>query len=428
MSAALERHGTRAALIAVALLPLLLIVARSAAEGVIAAVAAGFVLRCLLRREWSAFRQPWLLAALGFWAWLVLATLLVGAAAGRVLAALAWGRIPIFILALACWVLADARGRRWLMAGLGAAIAWVVVEVWLQLLFGRGLRGFRRWPAGELPGPFTRPRAGPFLAFGIWPPLLALAGPWLSRPELLRRGAAWLVVALSLATLVFVGQRMPLVFGVFGMLIAAALLPALRLPALAAVAAGAAALAVSSLVAPDAFHRLVVQFSQQLAGFPDSHYGQILARSLEMARQHPWLGLGESAFDWHCRDAAYHYGWVAGSDGGGAAICVPHAHNHYLQALTDAGWPGLLLFAAMAALLLLRLARGLLGRAQGAPTPLRVALFVGALLPLWPIASSYKFSTLPNLGLWLLMAGWGLAEAQAAKPAAPYIQRRTRPR
>jgi O-antigen ligase len=350
-------------------------------------------------------------AALGFWAWLVLATLLVGAGADRLLKALAWGRIPIFLLALATWILAEPQARRWLMAGFAAAIGWVVVEVWLQLLVGRGLRGFRRWPTGELPGPFVRPRAGPFLAFGMWPPLLALAGPWLARPERAWRAAAWLILALALATLVFVGQRIPLVFGVFGLLIAAALLPALRLPALAALGAGAGALAISSVVAPAAFHRLVVQFSSQLAGFPDSHYGQILARALEMARQHPWLGLGESAFEAHCRDAAFHVGWVAGSDGGGAAICVTHAHNHYLQALTDAGWPGLLLFAAMALLLVLRLARGLLG----SPRPLGVALFIGALLPLWPIASSYSFGTLPNLGLWLLMAGWGLAESTAKR-------------
>ena len=407
MIAALDRHGTRAAMVALVLLPLMLIVARSAAEGVIAAIAAGFLLRCLLWRDFSAFRQPWVIAAMGFWAWLVLVTLLAGAEAERVLTALAWGRIPLFILALATWLLVAERARRWLMAGLGAALAWVVVEVWLQLLAGRGLRGFRRWPAGELPGPFTRPRAGPFLVLGMWPPLLALAGPWLARPERLRQAAAWLLLALALATLVFIGQRIPVVFGVFGLLIAAALLPALRLPALAALAAGALALALSSLVAPDAFHRLVVLFSQQLGNFPQSHYGQILARALAMAAQHPWLGLGESGFAAHCRDAAYHLGWVAGSDGGGAAICVTHAHNHYLQALTDAGWPGLALFAAMVALLLLRLARGLLpGR-----RPLGVALFIGALLPLWPLTSSYQFSALPNLGLWLLMAGWGLALA-----------------
>lgn len=411
--ARLDRYGTRLALAAVLALPFMLILARAVAEGIVAGVAAGFLLRCLLLRDGSAFRQAWVGAALAYWAWLVLASLLVGAPADGLVGALTWGRVPVFVLALGSWVLAEPRARRWLLYVLGAAIAWVVVEVWAQLLLGRGIRGFRRWGAGELPGPFSRLRAGNFLAYGMWPPLLALAGPWLARPEPARRAAAWLLLALALATLVFVGQRMPVFYGVFGLLIAAALLPALRLPALAAFAAGAAALGLSSLVAPAAFHRLVVQLSDQLARFPESHYGQILARALEMARQHPWLGLGEEGFARNCADPAYHVGWAAGSDGGGAAMCVTHAHNHYLQALTDAGWPGLALFAAMAALLVWRLGRGLLR----APSPLGIALFLGAFLPLWPIASTYSFTTLPNAAIWMLMAGWGLAEIRTRDAA-----------
>ena len=66
----------RAAVIATALLPLLLIHARGVAEGVFAVLALGFVLRCALQRDWSAFRQAWVLAALAYWAWLVFVTVL----------------------------------------------------------------------------------------------------------------------------------------------------------------------------------------------------------------------------------------------------------------------------------------------------------------------------------------------------------------
>jgi O-antigen ligase len=408
----LELHGTRTAVIATALLPLLLVHARGVAEGVFALIAVGFVLRCALLRDWSAFRQAWVVAALAYWAWLVCTTLLAGSGTERVIAALAWGRVPIAVLALSAWVLAEARARRWMFLGTGIAVVWVVLEVWLQLILGRGILGFRRWPAGELPGPFTRPRAGPFLVMGMWAPLIGTAGGWLADAEARRRLGGWALLAFALATMVFVGQRIPLVFSVFGLLIAAALLPTLRLPGIAAIGAGAAALALSSVVAPNAFHRLVIQFSSQLARFPESHYGQILARGLEMARQHPLTGLGEAGFQVNCRDPAYHLGWVAGSDGGGAAMCVTHAHNHYLQALTDAGFPGLLIFAAMALLLVLAAGRGLLRE----PRPLRVGLFVAAFLPLWPIMSSYNFTSLPMAGVWMLMAGWALAEARAAAP------------
>lgn len=410
MIATLDRHGSRVALAAVVLLPILLIVARPVAQAVIAAIAAGFVLRCVLLWDFSPGRQLWFRVAMAYWAWQVLTTLLAGAETTQLLDALAWARLPVAILALGSWVLAEERARRWLLYGTGAAMVWIAVEVWLQLLVGRGLSGPKRWPGTELTGPFDRPRAGPFLAMGMWAPLLAAAGAWASRPGLAWQAAAWALIGFAFATLVFIGQRIPLVLGVVGMLLAAAMLPALRRPAFVALATAAAALAAASVVAPATFHRLVVQFSRQLIGFPESHYGQILARALEMARQHPLFGLGESGFGARCRDAAYHVGWTAGSDGGGAGICTTHAHNHYLQALTDAGYPGLILFTAMIVLLLAALARGLLRR----PTPLRVALFVATFLPMWPIASSANFVSLPGAGLWLLAAGWGLAEARAA--------------
>ncbi|WP_270938781.1 O-antigen ligase family protein [Falsiroseomonas oryzae] len=408
---ALDRRVTLAAAAIVAAMPLLLIHARGVAEGLFAVLGALFVIRCARARDWSAFRQPWVVAGLLYWAWLLLVTLLMHRETEQIVGALAWGRMPLALLALSAWILADAEARRWLFYGSGLAILWTALEVWLQLLFGRGILGFRRWPAGELPGPFTRPRAGHWLGFGMWPLLLGVAAPLILRRDALRRIAGWALLAFACATIIFVGQRMPMVFTVFGLLIAALLIPQLRLPAIAAIGAGAAALAVSSVVAPAAFHRLVVQFSRQLANFGETHYGQILARGLEMAHQHPLTGLGEAGFQTNCPDPAYHVGWMAGSDGGGAGICVTHAHNHYLQALTDGGWPGLLLFIAFAVLLVLAAARGLLR----APSPLRVGVFIAAFLPLWPLTSGNAFTNMPMAGLWLLMAGWALAEARAAE-------------
>jgi O-antigen ligase len=410
MNPRLEAVGNRVALVATLALPLLLIHARGVAEGVLAALAAGFLLRCALRRDAAPFRAPWFLAALGFWGWLVLCTLLNGAAWAQMQAALGWVRIPLAILAFSAWVLADAEARRWLLRAVALAVAWIVLEVWLQLLAGRGILGHRRWPAGELPGPFTRPRAGPFLVISLWPPVLEAAGRLL-RGSLAARLAAWALVAMTLATLVFIGQRLPLVFGLFGFGIAALLMRGLLGPALLAAAIGAGALAASAVVAPDAFHRLAVQFPRQVANFPDSHYGQILARGLEMARQNPVLGLGANGFRLNCADPSYHAGWAAGSDGGGAGMCVIHAHNPYLESLTSAGWPGLLLFAGFALLLLAAVFQGL--RRGGAP--LRIGLFIATLIPLWPLSSGSTLGALPNGGMWVLLAGWGLALARAEK-------------
>ena len=410
MIASIDRLGSRAALVATVLLPLVLIHARSVAEGLFAALAVSFVLRCALMRDWSAFRQAWVAAAMGYWAWLVVSTLVAGAEAERLTLALAWGRVPLAVLAISCWVLADQQARRWLLYGTGIAVLWVALEVWLQLIFGRGIRGFRRWPAGELPGPFARPRAGPFMAISMWAPLLHATGLMLARSVGMRL-LGWALAAAALMTMVFIGQRMPLVLTLFGFGIAALLMRGLLLPALMGVAAGALALATSAVLAPNAFHRLAVQFPNQLMAFGDSHYGQILARALEMIRQNPLFGLGARGFREGCLDPTYYVGWTPGSDGGGAGICVTHAHNAYLEAATDAGLPGLVFFAAMALLILLAAFSGL--RRGGAP--LRIGLFISTLVPLWPISSTSGFTSMPNGGMWMLLAGWALAEARASK-------------
>ena len=119
-------------------------------------------------------------------------------------------------------------------------------------------------------------------------------------------------------------------------------------------------------------------------------------------------GAGFDAFRRLCGDPAFFQGWH-GDDGGGAAICVQHPHNHYLQAFTEAGIPGLLLFCALVLAWLRGVGRGL----WRDPDPLRVGLFVAVLIQEWPVASASAFSSMPLSGWFFLLTGFGLAEARA---------------
>ena len=98
-------------------------------------------------------------------------------------------------------------------------------------------------------------------------------------------------------------------------------------------------------------------------------------------------------------------------DGGGAGICNIHPHNHYLEAVTNAGVPGLVLFSALVVAWLMALGRGLGARAD----PLRVGLFVAALIQEWPLASASGFSAVEIAGLFFIQLGLGLALARAAR-------------
>jgi O-antigen ligase len=155
----------------------------------------------------------------------------------------------------------------------------------------------------------------------------------------------------------------------------------------------------------------VLQFSSQLENFGSSHYGFIYERSTVIALQHPWTGRGYDGFRTGC--PLSRYGEVALEEAStqfaARDVCAPHPHNFYLQAVTDAGFPGLLLFCALALTWMVSLAKGL-GRD---PEPLRVGLFASILIQLWPIASTSSFFSMPMGGWFFLLLGWGLAEARA---------------
>jgi O-antigen ligase len=83
----------------------------------------------------------------------------------------------------------------------------------------------------------------------------------------------------------------------------------------------------------------------------------------------------------------------------------------YLQAVTDAGLPGLALYTAMVLAWGLALHRGLWRH----PAPLRVALFATYVAAFWPLSSSMNAFSIEFGGLTFLLVGFALAEAKAAE-------------
>jgi len=410
----------RAAFFACLALPPALLHARALAEILIAAIDVLFLWRCVVLRDTAWLRHPFSLAAGAWWVWLALCSLL---GTGGLLLGLLAVRLPVLAMALAHWVLADAPRRQraiWLMLALSAA--WIALESWQQYLTGRNIFGQERWPDRALTGPFYKPRAAPALILLMFPVLLPILGRLLNSALLAPKIAACLLTALSAATLVLIGQRMPTALMVLGFAASALLLPRLRL------AAGAAGLAAVLLVAslpwtsPEAYYKLVGQTALQLAHFSQSDYGLIFTRALTVAQPHPWIGLGFDAFRRTCSAPwSWHGVGFIGiptlQQNGGMAACNLHPHNYYLEALDNAGWPGLVLFSAMAATCMVLLGRGLW---RSAP-PGRAGLFVGVLVALWPIASTSAFTSIPNAGWLFLIIGFGLALAPGnARRASPF--------
>ncbi|HYZ64075.1 MAG TPA: O-antigen ligase family protein [Acetobacteraceae bacterium] len=390
----LDRAGAGATLAA----PLFLLHGRALADAMFVLVAAAFLLRSAAARDWAWLRRTWVRIALAWWVWLVLCSAVAGGSVGQAVAVV---RFLLLAAALEHWVLRPAWVRLWLVRLLRWSAFYIALQCLLQFATGRNLFGWPRGADGELTGPYKNPRAGPPLSRLLFPAVLPLA----RTPQ-----AGLVLFAGAIALMVLIGQRMPLLLTLLGLFTTALLLPRLRMPVLYAAVVAAALLAALPALSPQAAHRIEAKFTEQMANLPQSHYGLIAARSLAIVRDRPLFGAGFGGFRRLCEDPRYFEGWQ-GDDGGGAAICVQHPHNYYLQALVEGGIPGLLLFSCLAFAWLQTVGAGLLTR----PEPLRVGLFVAALVQLWPIASSTDWVSMPLAGWFFLQLGLALAEAR------PYI-------
>ncbi len=405
------RSLDRAGLALTLALPLVLLHGRGIAEALLILLGLLFVARCAALRDWAWLRRGWVPVALAWWAWLVVCS--VPAGIGPATQAAGLVRFLALVAALEHWTLRDAAARAWLARLLRWAALYIALQSLLQFATGRNLYGYPRGADGELTGPYANPRAGPPLSRLLFPALLPTVGRWVGMAGW-RPPAAVLLTLAGVAVMVLIGQRMPLLLTFLGLFVTALLLPRLRGVVLFSLVAAGLLLAVAPAVSPPAFNRLVTKFSGQMQHFPDSPYGQIAARAMAIGSAHPVVGAGFDAFRRLCGDPAYFQGWN-GNDGGGAAICVQHPHNHYLQAFTESGIPGLLLFCAMILAWLRGVGRGL----WRDPDPLRVGLFVAVLIQEWPIASASAFSSMPLSGWFFVTVGFGLAEARAYMTATP---------
>ena len=390
------------------LLPLALFYARAVADALLSGVALLFLARSLLEASWDWTRQPWVWLAAALWL-LVLAASTGAESTHSALEALVLVRLPLFCAALEAWVLTDARERRWLGWAIMALAAWLTLECWQQYLFGRNVLGDPRWSDGALTGPFTKPRAGGVFLMLLFPGPVAVVLTLIRRAEAGARLGGLALLLLSVLTMILIGQRMPSLLMLLGLATTALIVPQFRRLALLSLVVAALALVALPVISPPTYAKLVVKFTQQMAHFAASPYGQLYTRATVMTAAHPWLGLGFDGFRDGCADPAYFHGLPAlglpDRDNGGVLGCNIHPHNYYMQAATSAGVPGLLLFAGLVGLWLRRMARALAPSRDAQ----QAMLLVAACVVFWPLASTSSLFTLDTAGWVFLLTGWGLA-------------------
>lgn len=372
-------------------------------------------------------RQPWFLAAMVWWAWLVICSLpipSIGLITGpwrmSFLEAVLILRLIIFTAALQTWLLTTPAARRAAWIILALSVLWIGIESWQQYATGTNIFGNHRWKDGALTGPFWKPRAGQLYAHLLFIALLPVLLPMLARRSTVWRAGGMALVVLAVVTSVLIGQRMGTILTGIGLITAAFFIPKLRPPALIALAAGALFLLATPIISPHTYAKLVGETSHQLKHFALSPYGELFTRATVMGLASPWHGWGYNGFRALCREPQFSGGLPAlgiGPTDLKRTACSLHPQNYYIQAFSDAGFPGLILFVIMICIWLRNLARGL----WRTPDPLRVGLFICFVTFAWPLASTDEFPTLYMLGWLYYTLGLGLALASIA----PHISSNT---
>ncbi|MBB5374092.1 O-antigen ligase family protein [Acidocella aromatica] len=405
------------ALAAALLVPLGLLHAFVLAEIGIGAVDVLFLAECARRRDFAWMRQGWVVLALLWWGWLLLCSTPLPLAGFGVAG---WGngfvqafviiRLLLFTAALQNWVLTTQGAQRAAWWALALCAAWIGLESWQQYLTGRNIFGDPRWADGALTGPFWKPRAGALYMHLLYPALLPPVLALLTRPGRAARLGGLALAVLGVLTSVLIGQRMGVALTGFGLAVAALFVRQLRGIAIATFAVAALAVALTPVISPPTYAKLVQETAKNLDHFLLSPYGELYTRAAAMTLQSPWHGWGYNGFRTACSLPRFDGGFPSlgiAPTQLGLGACNLHPHNYYMQALTDSGFPGLLLFVAMALSWLRALGTGLWHQ----PEPLRLGLFIAVLTYLWPIGSTDAFPTLYMLGWLFLLLGFGLALA-----------------
>ncbi len=402
-------------------LPLLLMHAHGVAEVAIGVADLCFLVRSAQAGDWGWLRTRWLWVAGAWWAWTVVCSLPIpGSGLGEggwhsSIQAVATVRFLILVAAMEHMVLQSGHARRWLYRMVVASVAWITLNCIVQSIAGRNLIGWPRGGEGELTGPFGAPRAGPPMARIIIPVVLPAVAALLARANLRATLAAYALLLGSVIIMVLIGQRMPLILVVLGLVVVALLMRRLRPIILTAAVGISLLLAASPVIAPTAYYRLVEKFSTQIEHFATSPYGLLYARALEVGERNPVTGLGFGGFDTGCSQPGNFRPSFDGKqqDGGGATVCWHHPHNFYFEALDNGGFVGLALFCLTAIAWMVPLGRGLWRN----PDALRVALFAAVFVQVWPIQSTSAFTSMPMGGWFFLVLGWAMAEARQSVPS-----------
>jgi len=379
----------------VVLCPLFLILGVIGNEIPASLVAALFLLRSTITRDWGWTRQNWVRIALLLWGYMLIRS--IGAEDPKAALALAgpWIRFPLFGAACAYWLLPDIATQKRLSWAILGCSGFLIFDALFQYSFGHDLFGHVPFTNARLTGPFTKPRVGVISSWFLLP-AIAVIRLYAPQRKFISIVLAGLFATVGVVTVYLTGERMAFLLSVMACGILC--LFDRRFWFVAPVLALLAALTIHQVNQQDS-NIAARQDSahQQITSYLDTPYGRLMLSALEIAKAHPLFGAGPGHFRIVCERPEYgsmdpeilHY------------RCANHTHNLYTEWLAENGAIGLGLFIAM---VLQWVALAWKARRAIFTNTLTAALLCVMLMRLFPAAASAS-----QFVSWMAMPFWLLA-------------------
>ncbi|MGI9498425.1 MAG: O-antigen ligase family protein [Geminicoccaceae bacterium] len=390
-------------------LPILFIVGRAPADITVSLIGLLFLARSALGLGWAWLRIPWIAAALVFWGYLLMASILAispGDSLGR---ALPFLRFILFAVALQHWLLVERQAIRLFLTTLALAVGFVLIDCLYQYATGADIFGKTAEGNFRLSGPFNNDVAGTFLA-KVSLPLLGWWFAWSAKHGHLSWSTGGMLALLIGLVILLTGERTALVGYGMGLVVLVIAVRAIRRPLLLIGLAGLIGLGAMVANQAELRQRFVGHTIADFEDFWNNRYGIIFVRAIEAWQQAPITGVGLKNFRLTCETGNFDH------NGAIESWCFNHAHNPYLEMLSETGAVGLVLFLGLVALILRDIAAG--WRPVRPDFPLLAGAAASLILFLWPVMVSKSLFANWNGMLFWLAIGLALALAGSSRTSA----------
>lgn len=404
-------------LVLLGLMPAALLLARGGAEVIMAVIGLSFLWATVAERRWGNLAERTIAILLVTWLLLNLAVSPLALDPEISFSrSLLWLRFVIFFAATSTWLLRSRDDLKLLLVFWSITLALAMLDGYVQLVTGMSLTG-NVVTGDRLSGPLERPNIGMFTArMGF--PLLAMAFFLLASKGTASARRILPLTAFALVAFVFVilsGERTAAILTMTAILFGAGIVVLrvrrLRLYGLLLLAAVPVAFLLLYTLSSNVQAR-VGAFWRDIDNFWASPYGQIFRVAFGIWKRNPLTGSGMKNFQLACERAALP---------GLHDACYPHAHNIYLEWLSESGLVGFACFVIFVALLAWRVLRLTWTRPGQRLTG--TALCGTLIVTLFPVAATQSFfSNWPAMVVWTalgVMAGvTRIAQQTAADKAA----------